>query len=91
MICSVHTLLYYSYRYTNAIYNFELAELDMHQFRLSGQELCTLNRQDFQKRTSDFVAGIMYAYLGCLKEGEPQVVVWGGGGGGGRGEGRVQS
>ena len=65
--------------------HFALAELDMHQFRLSGQELCTLNRQDFQKRSSDFVAGIMYAYLGRLKEGEPQVVVWGEGEGGGEG------
>ena len=52
------------------VHEFDLKPFDMSQFNLTGQQLCSLSKEEFLSRSTAYTGDVLFVHLLILRRGE---------------------
>ena len=60
------------------VHEFDLKPFDVSQFNLTGQQLCSLSKEEFLSRSLPYTGDVLFVHLLILRRGKQQnyVVLW---------------
>lgn len=56
------------------VHEFDLKSFDVSQFNLTGQQLCSLSKEEFQSRSPPYTGDVLFVHLLILRRGEEHVI-----------------